>query len=308
MHCVPRDLAHPRLESHLDPHPAETREGIGAQTVRQSCEQPVFSLHQDDADLRKIHAWKILHKRSPNQLGQGASKLHPRGAAPHDREREQPPASLGIRFDCCPLEATQGARPQHGSLLQGLQRKGVVYCAWQPEVVGDTSGGQDQEVVGNCGAVGFQDPLGQVHPLHIRQDEPDVGEAPQNAPDRVCNLLRLQLGRRHLIKQGQEAVVIVTVDQRHLNRMARQIPGGPQSAKPGSHDYHPRSTLRCHHAWTAVQGMWIPGTCHNGVRHVSGSSGMIQVMQVSVSIRSRTSPSAADPWPLKNAAPLFQWD
>ena len=143
------------------------------------------------------------------------------------------------------LEQAEQVVAQPDRVLEAVEREGVLGRAGDAEVVGGRAGGDDQVVERapaarrasrTCWASqSTPDDLGlaEEHPLL----------APEQAPHRVADVGRVQAGRRHLVEQRLERVVVVPVDQGDVDGLVLEALGRGQPAEPGSddHDVRPRS-------------------------------------------------------------------
>jgi hypothetical protein len=71
----------------------------------------------------------------------------------------------------------------------------------------------------------------------LAQEDLHVALPAQDVADRRGDIARRQPGRRHLVQEGLEDVVVLLVDQDHVDAGAAQRTGGPQTAEtPAEHD------------------------------------------------------------------------
>ena len=90
----------------------------------------------------------------------------------------------------------------------------------------------DQVIVGDR-AVGEDDGPGRdVDGRGLGQDDLDVLLAPEDPADRRGDVARVQRGRRHLVEQGLEQVMVVAVDQDHPDRRPRSARAAFSPPKP----------------------------------------------------------------------------
>src|SRR5207245_8207185 len=92
------------------------------------------------------------------------------------------------------------------------------------EVVALRAGRQDEVVVRNGTVVGQQATGGEIDACDRRLEEVRVRQRPDQLAHRSRDLTRVEKRGRDLIEQGREEVVIVAVDQQHLDRRLLQTP------------------------------------------------------------------------------------
>ena len=182
----------------------------------------------------------VPRQRLEEQLGDCAGELDARRPAADDHKGEQAPAfgrcfrrQLGSLF-----HALEDVVAQDRTFLDRLERKAVGLGARRVEEVVGAAQRQDQVIVVKF-LVGPADQLPlQVDALHVEHGKAHVGLVAHDAAHRVGDQLRLHLGRRHLVEQGIEGMIVVLVDQPYRQIRAAERLGGPQPAKPGPDDHH----------------------------------------------------------------------
>src|SRR3954463_10296084 len=65
---------------------------------------------------------------------------------------------------------------------------------------------------------------------HLAEEHRRILLATDDPADRIADLPRRENGSRHLVEQRHEHVVVVAVDQDHLDRRPAGGPGGPPAA------------------------------------------------------------------------------
>ena len=73
----------------------------------------------------------------------------------------------------------------------------------------------------------------------------DVGLAPEDAAHGVGDVVGVEAGGGHLVEQRLEGVVVVRVDQHHVDRRLGQRLRRRQAAEPGPDHDHPMTIGSC---------------------------------------------------------------
>jgi len=146
----------------------------------------------------------------------------------------------------------QNVVAQGDRLRQILQAQGVPGHRFQAEVVRHAAGGDDQVVIGDGVGLpaGADDhpPAGRVDRLHLAHHRAHVRRVAEDGAHGVGDLAGVQAGRRHLVKQRREGVVVLAVDHDHIDLAVCQRPGGEQAAEAGADDHHLRAGAGRHRA------------------------------------------------------------
>ncbi len=180
----------------------------------------------------------VLDQHAAHQLSQRADELDAGGAAAGDDEGQQRAAHVGIGLGRGALEGAQDAVAQPGGVVEALDDVAVPLDAVHAEEVGGGPGGQDQVIVAQRAGVGLHLAAVKVDAGDARHAEGDVRPVAHGGAHRVGNRLQLDAGGRDLIQQRLEQVVVVAVDEPHVEALVAQFPGSPQPAKPRPHDHH----------------------------------------------------------------------
>lgn len=136
------------------------------------------------------------------------------------------------------LEHPQDMIAHRHRIANILERQGVLFERGIAEEIDRRSRCQDEIVVGDIAALGLHCFLSKIHPIDARHHELEVFLALENRPHRVGNLVRRNAGRRHLVQQRLEQVIIAFVNHRHADRFARQRARRAQAAKPGANNHY----------------------------------------------------------------------
>ena len=82
-------------------------------------------------------------------------------------------------------------------------------------------------------------PVREVDPVDRAERDADVLLRPEDPPDRVRDVRRREGGRRDLVQERLEQVVVVTVDQDDVDRAVLQPLGEVDPCKAGPDDHQP---------------------------------------------------------------------
>jgi len=107
------------------------------------------------------------------------------------------------------------------------------------EVIALAACGQHEIVVWDLAPVSQQPAPVEVGADHLSLLEIDVRERLDQRANRSRYLARIEQGRRHLVEQGREQVVVVAVDDQHIDWRMTERPGTGEAAKSRAGDHDP---------------------------------------------------------------------
>src|ERR1019366_1183823 len=136
------------------------------------------------------------------------------------------------------LEDVQHTCPERQRLAQVLEPVGAAGEGLIAEVAGGTPGGEHKVVVAEISGGGADDPLLEVDAGDRGEPEVAVGDAAEDGPHRVRDVGGVEERRRHLVEEGLEEVVVVAVDQGHVDVDVTKPLHGGQPAEAGAHHHH----------------------------------------------------------------------
>ena len=206
---------------HVDAHPDQLLPGLLREVVLVRGEDPGRPFEEDDLRLLGVDMAEVAGQRVPGDLGERPGELHPGRPGADDDEPEPggPTGRVGLALGG--LEGEEDAAADVEGVLDALQAGGESRPVVAAEVGMRCARGDDQVVVGQD-AVGQQDGLRRhVDARGLGQHDLRVRLVPQHAPDRRGDVARVQGGRRDLIEQGLEQVMIPPVDDDHPDRARR---------------------------------------------------------------------------------------
>ena len=235
------DFRHQHLGPHVHAEIAETLLGLLAERGRVGRQDALAALDQDDDRLAGIDAPEITPEHVTLDLGQRAGELDARGPATHDHEVEirLPRHRVGLHLG--ELEGEQDAPPHLERILDGLEpgREGRPVVAPEIGVVGPR--GDDEPVVGECGAVGKRDPPGiHVNRHGVAQPHLGVSLTPEDRADGRGDVTGTECRRCHLVQHRLEEMVVVPIHHGHVHRGVRQPLGGVEAAESAAQDHDMR--------------------------------------------------------------------
>src|SRR5512146_1219198 len=117
-----------------------------------------------------------------------------------------------------------------------------------------SAGRDDQIVIGKIGATLEANATRlKTKSNYFVQQHLDISVAPQDTPDRGRDVAGRKSRRRDLVQQRLEGVVILAIDQHHIDRLVPETPRGVQTPEAAS-DYdnafactaHTVANLGCH--------------------------------------------------------------
>lgn len=235
-----RSIFHPGHRLAVPHLHAKTTQGLPsgrAQVFRERREDGWARFDQDDARNRRIDIVEFRTQRLPRNLAKGAGHFDAGGSAANQHVCQQPPLVDGIRLALRLFECDQQPPPDRQRIVQRLEARG----GRRPLVVAKIrvrgTRSHDQVVVAEGVAAVQRDGLrGRVDVFDRRQQHPQPRLLSQDPPDRRGNVTRRQPGRRHLIQQRLEDVVIEPIDQRHLAGHVLKAARRRKARKPAADD------------------------------------------------------------------------
>ena len=185
----------------------------------------VAAFEQHDPQLVGVQLGVLVRQHQPRQLGERARVLHPGRPAADDAERQQSPALGGIRRRGRLFEAVEHVVAQLQRLTEILQPERTRRDRLVAVVVGDAARCQHQLVVIEHFAVGERHTLArEVGVDHFALAVADVRRAAQHLAQRGRDLRRVQQATGDLVEQRREQVVVLPVDEQHVDRLDRAAP------------------------------------------------------------------------------------
>ena len=142
------------------------------------------------------------------------------------------------------LEGAEDSAPQLQRIVDRFHAGRVQGELGVTEVRLVDAGGDDQAVVWQLELRESKDacvhdvPL-QIEPGDLRKLHPHVLVLAYHVPNWRRDLTGRKQARCHLIQKGLEQVVVTPVDQRDIDRLAPQPPGGGQATEPSTNDHDP---------------------------------------------------------------------
>ena len=183
-----------------------------------------------------------MRDHEAHQLGERARELDPGGAAADDAEREEPAALAGVVRRGGAFEAVEHVVAELERLAEILEPQRTVRDRVVAVEVGRAPRCEHERVVFERGPVGEADGLLiEVDVDDVAQPVPHVRRAPEHLADRRGDLGRVQETARHLVQQRCEEVVVLPVDERHVERRPPQRLRALEPAEAGADDDDPRT-------------------------------------------------------------------
>jgi hypothetical protein len=225
------------------------------QALGEGRQDPRAGLEQIDPGLGRVDGVEVLGEAMAGDLGERPGELDAGRAATDDHEGELAVALGLVSAPLGRLEGEQDPAADHQGVLEALEAGGDRLPLVVAEVGMADARREDQVVVGDRLA-GDVDLAGDgVDPLDFGEQRPQVLLAAQDGPDRCGDVGGREGGRRNLVEEGLEEVVVAAVDEGDLDVLAGQPFRGVQTAEPTADDDDPRlpGALRSHaHALPAT--------------------------------------------------------
>jgi len=185
-----------------------------------------------------IDVAEIAHYRV-GQFRDGAGQLNAGRAGSDDHKSLETCRRIGIAIDhdFGLFERHENLFAQPECVVQGLQTRCVRGPVILAEIAVPCSGRQDKRVVVHIEPAARFDRLpGRIHADDPVQQHLGVALTAQYVADRHGYFGRRQSRGRDLIQKWLEKVMVLLVNDRHVNRGFCQFPGSRQPAKTGSDD------------------------------------------------------------------------
>ena len=219
--------------------------GIVRQIVREDRQHARSGLDQDDARRARIDAAEIHGQRLARDLGDGARHLDA-GRAAADDDEGQEAALLGlIGRKLGLLEREQNAAPDARRVFDALEAGRELRPLVVAEIGVRRAGRDDQIVIRQVDRLRAQELGGLIDAGHVGHQHGRIGLAAQDVADRPGDVGRRERRGRDLIEQRLEAMVVLPVDDDHVDRRAPQRLGGFQAAEAGPDDDDRRLFWSC---------------------------------------------------------------
>ena len=229
-----------RVEADLDPEFRDLFERAARERFGKRAEQPVTAFDEQDAHPAR-ETRKVAGNDVSSHLTEHAGQLDAgRTAADHD-EAEQRLAQARVFRLGRAFEAAEDVVAQRDGVLDMMQRKRAGFGVGVAVVLGRAARRDDQLVVSEAFAVReLQRARGEVDPLHVGHPEARVRQPAQDRAHRVAHVLRGQPRRRHLVQQRQEGVVVLAIDDQHVDGGVAQTAGHREPAEARADHDHAR--------------------------------------------------------------------
>ena len=242
-----------RAHVQLDPELAQVPGGQGGQLRAEHRQRRAAAVEQQDPGVLRLDVPVLAAQRLGRDLADLPGQFHA-GRPGADQGEGEPAGPFGrVGGGLGHLERAEDPPPDLHRVLDGLhpgRDRGVLVV---PEVGLPDPGGQDEVVVAEVDlpaqrAPRQHPPPGRVQAGRLGDDELDVAVLGQQLAQRRGDLALGQDAGRALVQHRLEQVMLGPVDEGHLDRRARQHPGGEQPGESAAHDHHPALAVLVVHA------------------------------------------------------------
>ena len=205
------------------------------------------ALDQQDLRVARIEVAEVVEHRVVRDVRENARELDARGPAAHDHEA-QPRFTIVLRGLLRLLERAQKAMTNLERVLEALEPG----RHWLPLVVPEVRvarARRDDEIVVrhlDLPEVRLHDAALDVDAVDLRHQHRRVRVLAQQPPNRRRDVARRQHGRRHLIEQRLEEMVVRAVEQRDVDVRRCCSPRAasePREAAADDHDARSRHAV-----------------------------------------------------------------
>jgi len=263
-------IGDPGAKAHLDPELLQGALGRGGERGRKCGEEALPRLDQHDPGLAGVDVAEIPGQCRLCQLGDGTGELHTGRTAAHHDESELALAQHIRGGVLRLLEGHQDLASQGRGIVDALQARGIGLPFVMAEIGVARAGRHHQPVIADAPFIGLDLAVRPVDPGHPRQAHGGILLAPEDAADGGGDLGRRETGRRHLIEQRLEQVIIMPVDDRHIQFGAGQMLRRRQPRKPATQDHDPGTPaeLRGHGTGSRQRGRQVRRKAGGGCRRI----------------------------------------
>ena len=187
-------------------------------------------------DCGRVDVPEVVTQRVVGDLSQRPRQFDARRATAHHHKGQPCSAGVGVELALGFLKCQQYPPAYLSGIFNGFQAR----CQRLPLIVAEImmarSSRDDQRVIRRL-AIAQNNPAACDVEIHnFAQQHLGVPAAPQNVPQRRCNLAGRQPARGHLIKQRLKEMKVAPIDQRQFDRHAPQRLGRVESAESASED------------------------------------------------------------------------
>ena len=206
--------------------------GVGAEDVGRALEDE--DLGHGGVDVAKIFGHVEL-----GDVADCAGQLDAGGAAADDDEVEGGMAAGLLHLALGEFEGEEDAAADLGGVLDGLEAGGELGPVVFAEVGVGGTGGDDEVVVLEHGAgLELDVVLGKVEADGLVHEDFDVLMVAQDGADGLRDVGGREDGKRDLVEQGLEDVVVLAVDQGDVDGELCEVDGGVDAGKAAAEDYN----------------------------------------------------------------------
>ena len=211
--------------------------------VRQCRQHARAGLDQNDLRGARIDPAEVDRDRVARDLRDRACHLDAGRAGADDDEREQAGALGLVVRQLRALEGEQNAAADARGVFDALQARRELRPFVMAEIRMRGAGRDDELIVGDRGGGRLDLPIGGVDAGDFRHQHGGIALVAQDGADRPGDLGGRERRGRHLIEQRLEAVMVLPVDHRDVDRDAGERRGGREAAEAGADDDDVRTLL-----------------------------------------------------------------
>jgi hypothetical protein len=210
--------------------------GVVVGLVRERGEDHRPVVDEVDAGALGVEVVEGLGDHLVDEVGDGACGLDAGRAGTDDDDVERALVDAG-RVAVGGLEDLDQPVAQRLGVVDGVEGEGVLLGAGRVEEVRSRPGGEHQEVTTERLPVGGRHrPCRRVDRCHGRLLDVDALVAGEDAPQWPGDVGHGQLRRRHLVQERLELVVVVLVEQGHVDLVLGQLLGTADAGEATADD------------------------------------------------------------------------
>ena len=224
---------------HLDVQAGERLPRHLREPVGKGRQEPRARLEQKDTRARRIGPSEFRRKGPPRKLGKRARKLDAGRAAADDGKGQQAQALLGIFGRLGALEGLEHPAPDGDRVLDRLKGGSIGLPLVMAEIGMAGPGCEHQKIVAEFSRRRRDGSTVRIHCEDPCHEHRRVRLPSHDVPDWPGDVGRRERRSRRLIEQGLEAMMVLGVDDEHLDGRAGELRGGSKAPEAAADDENP---------------------------------------------------------------------
>src|SRR6185312_5451191 len=169
------------------------------------------TLQKDDACPGGINAAKVAFQIMPGDIRDSAGELHSGGSGAYDYKVQRRRIPVGKGLPLSTLKSQQDAAANVSGIFQGLQARRILLPFRMSEISVGGACGNNEIIVRQFQPVSANQTAVEIKTSDFAQKNFCIPCPAQYVADRRRNFRRRKHCQRHLVKQGLEGMVVLTI-------------------------------------------------------------------------------------------------